>query len=141
MNSWEGESSGREQIFESIEDSAGFVISSTELGEEMDKNKAGVLNKSLAVSLIILESRVGRKEVEEVIEIICDPEFDVKLFSKQVGCLDDCNKITAEIVRKCRDRKWGVVWIRWKCLSEYEMYFWLCYLFVCSFFFNYYKIK
>ena len=47
---------------------------------------------------------MGRKEVEEVIEIICDKEFDAKLFSKQVGCLDDGKKITAEIVRKCGDR-------------------------------------
>ena len=105
MNCSKGENSGREQIVESSEGSARFVMSSTELGEEMDKNKAGVLNKSLAVSLIMLDSRVGSKEVEEVIEIIRDPEFDAKLFSKQVGCLDDCKKITAEIVSKCRDRK------------------------------------
>ena len=105
MNSWKGESLRPEQIVESSEGSAAFVMSSTELGEEMDKNKAGVLNKSLAVSLSILESHGGRKEVEEVIEIIRDPEFDTKLFSRQVGCLDDCNKITAKIVRKYRDRK------------------------------------
>ena len=84
MNCSKGENSGREQIVESSEGSVRLVMSSTELGEEMDKNKAGVLNKSLAVSLSILDSRVGRKKVEKDIEIICDPEFDAKLFSKPV---------------------------------------------------------
>ena len=51
---------------------------STDLGQKMEKIRAGVLNKSLAVSLSILQIRVGRKDVEEVLKISCDPEFDLK---------------------------------------------------------------
>lgn len=60
------------------------------------------MNKSLAVSLSILEILVGRKDVEEVIKIICNPEFDARLFSKQVTSVEDCHKIRGDIVSKFR---------------------------------------
>lgn len=76
------------------------------MGHEMDKTKAGLLNKSLAVSLSINENWVGNKEVYKIIDIICDADFDENLISKQVPALEYCKDIgiTAEIVRNRRER-------------------------------------
>lgn len=53
----------------------------------MDKRKTGVLKKSLAVYLSIIEPLCGKLEAEAVMNIIRDPNFDATLFSKKVPYL------------------------------------------------------
>lgn len=102
MDLWNDRTYGQGKAGVSSENSKILDHQSTDLGQEMEKSRAGVLNKSLAVSLSILDSRVGGKDVEEVVKIICDPEFDAKLFSKQVPSVKVCHKIRDDIVSKFR---------------------------------------
>lgn len=53
-------------------------------------------------------------EVEEIIIIICDVDFDAKLFLKKVQSLEYCKDVTAEIVMNCRERKWAIKINLWK---------------------------
>ena len=98
MDLWNDRTYGQGKAGVSSENNKILDHPSTDLGQEMEKSRAGVLNKSLAVSLSIPDSRVGGKDVEEVVKIICDPEFDAKLFSKQVTSVKVCHKIRDDIV-------------------------------------------
>lgn len=76
-----------------------YYLSSTELGHELEKFDAWALNKSLNVSLSVLEVLVWRKYVEEAIKIIFNHELVAKLFSMKLHLLMTAF-IRGEIVSK-----------------------------------------
>lgn len=78
--------------------------SSSKAGAIRDFDRSDILNEPLAVFLAILDGKVPRNNIEEMIEIICDLDFDVKLFSSQVGSYNTCRIITEEIIDTCRDK-------------------------------------
>lgn len=70
-----------------------FELIWAELGPETEENIAGMLEELLSESQSLLETLVGRMDVEENINKIFDTEFDEILFKKHVPYLDDSHKI------------------------------------------------
>lgn len=70
-----------------------------------DCARSGILNKSLAVPFAILHGKVPEKDINEIVQIICDDDFDAELFRSDVGTLTKCKKITEKILKMCRGGK------------------------------------
>ena len=68
-----------------------------------DCARSRILNKFLAVSLAILDGKVPEKEINEIVQIIFDDDFDEELFRSDVGSLSKCKKITKQIIKTCRE--------------------------------------
>ena len=67
-----------------------------------DCERSGIINKSLTVSLAILDGKVPEK-INEIVRIICDEDFDAELFRSDVGTLEVSKKTTEEFIKMFRE--------------------------------------
>lgn len=74
MNDYNGQQFGSRKRVGSSETKHKSVLYITKMGHLMYKRKAGFLNKALDASLSIIEKYFESKEVEEIINIICDAD-------------------------------------------------------------------
>lgn len=65
------------------------------MGPDMDKSKDDVLKTLLAVSFSIIDIFVGSPEVEEILNIISDAEFDAKHIPNQITAHEYRRDLTA----------------------------------------------
>ena len=61
------------------------------------------LSKSLAVSLYEVKKATGDRIVDEILQLLQDPEFDLENFRKIAAVADDCVEITMDVVKGYRN--------------------------------------
>lgn len=74
---------GCQNLFGSSATISSSVFSFNKMGKLMYMRKAGVLNNSLAKYLSIIENWDRSKEMENIIDTICDADFEITSFSRK----------------------------------------------------------
>ena len=68
------------------------------------EKRAVTLCESLAVSLCVLKDQggagTGVQNVQELIDILNDKMFDIKILRSRLRCLEDCEKILENILQR-----------------------------------------